>query len=244
MKDNHDSHAAGHFGVHKTIERLWRNFHPSNMDSNAMDYIRSCDVCQRDKSSQHKKDGILKSFEELYRPWTSISMDWIVKLPESNGYTQIWVVVDWLTKMAHFIPLPTKTDAKDLAQSFLCNIWKLHSPPNKIISDCNTRINSHFWQKLMDLIDVKSAISMAYHPETDGQTKRVNQTLGQYLRQYCSWKQNNWEDLVALAEFAYSTAVSEATGMSPFYANYGQEPRLTWEPIGKQRHVNPASQLL
>ena len=96
----------------------------------------------------------------------------------------------------------------------------------------------------MDLIGVKSAMSTAYHPETDGQTERVNQTLEQYLRHYCSWKQDNWEDLLALAEFAYNTAVSEATGMSPFYTNYGQEARLTGEPIGKQRHVNPSSQLL
>src|SRR5215217_1468034 len=182
MKDNHDSRAAGHFGVHKTIERLRQNFHWSNMDGDATDDVRSCDVCQRDKSSRHKKYGLLEPFEAPYRPWTSISMDWIVELPESNGYTQIWVVVDRLTKMAHFIPLPTKTDAKDLAQSFLRNIWKLHSPPDEIISDCDTRINSHLWQELMDLIGVKSAMSTAYHPETDGQTERVNQTLEQYLQ--------------------------------------------------------------
>src|SRR5690606_8079316 len=244
LKDNHDSRAAGHFGVHKTIERLRQNFHWPNMDGDATDYVKSCDICQRDKSSRHKKYGLLEPLQAPYRPWTSISMDWIVELPESNGYTQIWVVVDRLTKMAHFIPLPTNTDAKDLAHSFLRNIWKLHGPPDEIISDRDTRINSHFWQELMDLIGVKSAMSTAYHPETDGQTERVNQTLEQYLRHYCSWKQDNWEDLLALAEFAYNSAVSEATGMSPFYANYGQEPRLSWEPIGKQRHVNPASQLL
>src|SRR5690606_21086887 len=96
----------------------------------------------------------------------------------------------------------------------------------------------------MDMIGVKSAMSTAYHPETDSQTERVNQTLEQYLRHYCSWKQDNWEDLLALAEFAYNSGVSEATGMSPFYANYGLEPRLTWEPIGKRQHINPSSELL
>ena len=95
----------------------------------------------------------------------------------------------------------------------------------------------------MYLLSVKSAMSMAYHPETDGQTERVKQTLEQYVRHYCSWKQDNWVNLLALAELAYNSAVSEATAMSPFYANYGLEPRLTWEPIGKQWYDNPASQL-
>ena len=95
-------------------------------------------------------------------------MNWVMVLPESNGYTQILVMVDWLTNMAHFMPLPTKTNAKDLETCFLCNIWKLHGSPDDIICDRNTRINSHFWQELMDLIDIKLGMCTAYHPKTDG----------------------------------------------------------------------------
>ena len=105
LKDNHDSKAAGHFGIHKTLERLKQNYHWPNMDAEVMDYVRSCDICQRDKPSRHKKYGLLEPLEAPYRPWKSISMDWIVELPESNGYTQIWVVVDRLTKMVYFILL-------------------------------------------------------------------------------------------------------------------------------------------
>ena len=128
-------------------------------------------------------------------------------------------------KMAHFIPLRTPTDAPALAKEFLSKIWKLHGLPDEIISDRDTKINSHFWQQLMDLLGVKSAMSTAYHPETDGQTERVNKTLEEYLRHYCTWKQDDWEDLLPLAELGYNSAQLEATGIRLFYANYGLEPR-------------------
>ena len=87
-------------------------------------------------------------------------------------------------------------------------------------------------------------MSTAFHPETDGQTERVNQTIEQYLRHYCSWKQDNWDEPVPLAEFAYNSAKSETTGMSPFKANHGMLPKQSWEPQNKTRYVNPASTTL
>jgi hypothetical protein len=96
----------------------------------------------------------------------------------------------------------------------------------------------------MDLLGIKSKLSTAFHPETDGQTERVNQTIEQYLRHYCSWKQDDWEELLPMAEFAYNSAKSESTGMSPFEANYGMLPKQSWEPIGKVPYINPASTLL
>ena len=132
--------------------------------------------------------GELEQLEVPYRPWSSISMDWIIELPESDGFTQIWVVVDRFTKMAHLIPLPTNTKATDLAKVFLKEIWKHHGLPTDIVSDRDAKITSHFWQALMDLLGVRTKLSTAFHPETDGQTERVNQTIEQYLRHYCSWK--------------------------------------------------------
>jgi hypothetical protein len=95
----------------KTTERMKQNFFWAKMDEEVRDYVRSCDVCQRDKVSRHKRYRLLQPLEIPYRPWTSISMDFITTLPESDGYTQIWVIVDQLTKMAHFIPLRTKEES-------------------------------------------------------------------------------------------------------------------------------------
>jgi hypothetical protein len=107
LHENHDSKVAGHFGQFKTIERTKQNFFWNKMEDDVRDYVHSCDTCQRDKVSRHKRYGLLQPLDIPYRPWTSISMDFITALPESEGYTQIWVIVDPLTKMAHFIPLRT-----------------------------------------------------------------------------------------------------------------------------------------
>jgi len=124
------------------------------------------------------------------------------------------------------------------------NIWRFYSLPEDIISDRDPKLTSHFWQALMDKLGIKTKLSTAFHPETDGQTERMNQVLEEYLHHYCSWKQDNWKELLPLGEFAINSASSESTGMSPFEANYGYIPRLLWEPIGKVQYYNPASELL
>ena len=108
------------------------------------------------------------------RPWNAISMDFIVSLPESERYTKIWVIVDRFSKMAPFIPLTTEVPIKELGLIFLQNVWRLHGLPESIISDRDSRITSKFWISLMKLLQVKINMSTAFHPETDGQTERVN----------------------------------------------------------------------
>ena len=154
LHDNHNSKIAGHFGTYKTLERLKHNYHWHKMEEDVKDYVRTCNTCQRDKPSCHRRYGELEPLEVPYRPWSSISMDWIIELPESNRYTQIWVIVDRFTKMAHLVPLPTNTSAKDLAKIFVKEVWKNHGLPTNIVSDQDTKVTSHFWQALMDLLGI------------------------------------------------------------------------------------------
>ena len=195
------------------------------MEEIVKDYVWACHTCQRDKPSSHHRYGQLEPLKVPYRPWSSISMDWIIDLPESNGYIQIWVIVDRFTKMAHLIPLPKKVSAKDIAKIFLRETWKIHGLPTDIVSDRDTKIPSHFWQVLMDLLGIKTKLSKAFHMETDGQTERVNQTIEQYLRHWCSRKQDDWDELLPMVEFVYNSAKSETTGISSFEANYRMLPR-------------------
>ena len=95
------------------------------------------------------------------------------------------------------------------------------------------KIISLFWQKLMDLMGIISKMTTAFHPQSDGQTERINQILEEYLRYYCSWKQDDWDELLPLAKYAYNSAISETTKMSPFYANYRFEPKQSFELIRK-----------
>ena len=115
----------------------------------------------------------------------------------------VWVIVDRLTKMAHFVPVKDgQKSAEGCAKLFLVNIWKLHGLPSSIISDRDPVFTGKFWAELMGRLDVRLRKSTAFHPQTDGQTERVNQSLEQYLRQYCNYEQDNWYDLLPLAEYA------------------------------------------
>jgi len=179
MEAEHDSKIAGHFGTYKTIGRVMANFYWPKMDENISQYVRSCTVCQLNKVIRHEKFGLLEPLEVPMRPWTAISMEFIVGLPKSDGYTKIWVIVDRFSKMAHFIPLRTEEHIKEFALTWLKEIWRLQGIPESIVSDSDTRFTSKLCISLIQLLQVKLNLSTAFHPESDGQTERVNQTLEQ-----------------------------------------------------------------
>jgi hypothetical protein len=152
-------------------------------------------------------------------------MDSIVKLPSSKGFDSILVIVDRFTKMAHFIPYKEQGfDAPNLATTYQDQIFRLHGLPKDIISDRGPVFNSKFWREFTSGLGIKCNFSTAFHPQTDGQTERVNQTLEQYLRMFCSYEQDNWADLLSAAEFTYNNTDQSSTGYSPFYANTGYHP--------------------
>jgi len=245
MEAEHDSKIAGHLGTYKTIGRVRANFYWPKMDENITEYVRSCDVCQRNKVIRHKKYGLLEPLEVPMRPWTVISMDFIVGLPKSDGYIKIWVIVDRFSKMAHFIPVRTEEHIKELALTFVKEIWCLHGLSESIVSDRDTQFTSKFWTCLIQLLQVNLNLSTAFHPESEGQTESVNQTLEQYLRSYCSYQQDDWVLLLPFAEHAYNSSMSESTKASPFEINYGFFPQTQWLGIvSENKGIHPDSELI
>jgi hypothetical protein len=239
--NDHDSKVAGHFGQDKTLELMTRHFFWPEMDKWVMDYVRSCDICQKNKSPRHARYGLLQPLELAYTPWSSISMDFIIELPESNGYSSIWVIVDRFTKMAHFIPLKKPATAENLAKVFVREVWRLHGLPSDIVSDRDSRFTSDFWQGVLTLLKIRPRMSTSFRPQTDGQTEKVNQSVELYVRTFCNYEQDDWRDLLPLAEYAYNNSVTTGTGLSPFYANYGYHPRTNWPT--KEEVKNPASEV-
>ena len=158
-------------------------------------------------------------------------MDFITGLVPSRGYDAILVVVDRLTKMRHFTPCQTSCDAEGVARLYIRYIWKLHGLPRTIVSDRGPQFVATFWKHLTRRLDIKNLLSTAYYPETDGQTERMNAILEQYLRAYVAYLQDDWVDWLPLAEFASNSVRSEATGISPFFANYRFHPRMGFEPV-------------
>jgi len=129
--------------------------------------------------------------------------------------------------MALFIPTIGTLDAPGLANLYLFHVFSKHGIPSDIVSDRGSLFTSNFITSLGQLLDMKLKFSTAYHPETDGQTERTNQSLECYLRLYCSYQQDNWPDLLPIAEFAYNNSPHSATQVSPFFANYGYNPCAT-----------------
>ena len=157
-------------------------------------------------------------------------MDFIEQLPSSSGFTAILIVVDQLSKQAIFIPTYNTIMSSQLTQLFLLHIFSKHGIPSHVTSDRGTEFVSHFFRSLGTALNMKLHFTSGYHPEGDGQTERSNQTLEQYLWVYCNYQQDNWADLLPLAEFSYNNAPSATTGVSLFFANKGYHLNLAVHP--------------
>jgi len=153
-------------------------------------------------------------------------MDFIEGLPLSNGHDTILVIVCHLNKMALFIPTFHDIDAEDLAHIFLSQVFTKHSTPTDIISNWGKHFISQFWRLLFQLLGVKANLSTAYHPETDSQTECVNQILEKYIQAYINCHQDDWVNLLPLAEFSYKSTSHSVTMVTPFFANNGFHPKL------------------
>ena len=239
LYSRHDSLVSGHPRRARTLALVRRDFSWPGMQTYIHRYVQACDVCARIKAPRHKPYGLLRPLEIPERPWKSISMDFIVKLPRSHGYDSIWVVCDRLTCAAHFIPCNETINAPGLAWLFLDRIFRYHGLPETIVSDRGSVFISHFWKELTALLKVDHRTSTAYHPQTDGLTKRTNQTLETYLRAYTSYQQDNWVNYLPLAEFAFNNHVNASTNQTPFFSNYGFHP--SFEPQLSERSMVPAA---
>jgi len=156
--------------------------------------VEGYNSCQRSKNCTKQPAGKLMPNSIPEKPWTHILADFITKLPLAQGYDTILVVVDWLTKIVHFIPTTEKMTAEGLAKLFRDNIWKLHGLSKSIISDRGPQFMAGLMRELNQMLGIKSKMLMAFHPQTDGQMERVNQKLEQYLRMFIDHQQEQWPD--------------------------------------------------
>ncbi|PRP83763.1 retrotransposable element protein, partial [Planoprotostelium fungivorum] len=169
------------------------------------------------KNWSEETTGLLQPLEVPSDRWTSVTIDFMVELPECQGFNAIMVVVDRFTKMSHFIPCKNTITSEEAAWLYIDRVFRLHGIPKKIVSDRGTQFTAEFWMSFWKQMGTK-------HPQSDGQTERVNSVLNQYLRVYCSYSQDDWVPLLATAEFAYNNSVHTSTGVTPFFANQGLHP--------------------
>lgn len=227
----HDSVESGHPGRNKLYELISRSYWWPKLSSETKQFTRNCHGCLRNKTSRLRYQGTLKPLPIPLQRWRDLSVDFIGPIqPTARGFNAIMVVVDRLSKDRHFTPCRTDMKAHDLAMLFVRDVWKLHGLPDSIVSDRGPLFVSEFWKATCHRLQINISLSTAYHPETDGQTENANSFLEQYLRQYVSFAQDDWDEWLPLAEFAARNVINDSTGMSPFFANAGYHPRMSFGP--------------
>ncbi|KAK7266501.1 hypothetical protein RIF29_19145 [Crotalaria pallida] len=192
-------------------------------------YVAMCLTCQKAKIKHKKLGGVLHPLEVPVWKWDNIAMDFVSDLPRTiTGYDAVWVIVDRLTKSAHFIPINMRYSMEKLAQLYIKEVIRLHGVPSNIISDRDPRFLSRFRQSLQQALGTELKLSSAYHPQTDGQTERTIQSWQDLLRTCTLEQQRSWEQLLPLVEFTYNNSYHSSIGMAPYEALYG---RRCWTPL-------------
>jgi len=154
----------------------------------------------------------------------------VVELPESSGHDAVMTVVDSVSKRVHFVPTHTTVTVEGAARLFLHHVWKLYGLPKRVVSDHGPQFVASFTKELYRLLGIRLSSSTAWHPQTDGQTERVNQELNQFLRLFVNERQNDWYDLLPIAEFQHNNYVHSTTQQPPFLLDTGRIPHMGFEP--------------
>src|SRR4051812_19917100 len=242
LQEAHDSPYSIHPGNTKMYLDLRERFWWPSLKREIAQYIALCDVCQRVKAEHQKLAELLQPLPIQYWKWDQIGMDFITGLPRTrSGYGSIWVIVDRLTNVAHFIPVKATYNSAKLAKIYMSRIVCLHGVPSKVVSDRGTQFTSKFWRQLHETLGTRLEFSTAFHPQTDGQTERVNQILEDMLRACALDYGSSWDDNLPYAEFSYNNSYQASLQMAPFELLYGGKCRtpLMWGEVGERQFFGP-----
>ena len=192
---------AGHLGQSGTSELIRRVYWWSNMGKYIRDYVTGCHMCRCNKHPNWQPKGVMQPLPTPEGPWQWTQLDHITGLPMSQGYDTIYVIMDRLTKMTHFIPTTTRATAEDLVQLHLKHIWRLHGVPRVHNTDRGTTFTANYTQRFFRALNIDQHFSTACHPQTQGQVENNNKWVETYICMFCNHQQNNWSELLHLAEF-------------------------------------------
>ncbi|ESK81447.1 retrotransposon nucleocapsid protein [Moniliophthora roreri MCA 2997] len=227
-KTIHEGQPFGHPGQFRMLDLVQRDYWWPGMAKFIKSFVDGCAVCQQMKINTHPTKVGLQPIAGTpnVTPFQIITMDLVTDLPESHGFDTIMVVVDHSSsKGVIFIPCTKTLDAPQAAELLLRHVYKRYGLPDKIISDRDPRFAAAVFQETMKLLGVKHAMSTAYHPQSDGETERVNQEMEIYLRMFCSKEQTEWSSYLHMAEFAHNNRTHSVTRNSPFFMIMGYNPR-------------------
>ena len=229
---------AAHGGYFKTYNRISSTYYWPRMSREVKMFINTCDICQKIKPRRHRPVGLLQPIPIPSQPFEVVSMDFIPELPTSNGFNNILVIVDKLTKYAIFIPTSTKITEVETAKLFFKHVISKFGIPRQVISDRDTRWRGDFWKEICRLMGMRRSLTMSYHPQADGQTEILNQGLEISIRSYIGTDRDNWSELLDALALSYNSSVHTATGFSPAYLLRGFQPITSTTILSKSSNID------
>ncbi|GKA74094.1 hypothetical protein Tco_0780396 [Tanacetum coccineum] len=237
LEEAHKSKYYIHLGATKMYLDLKKNYWWPGMKKDCVKCVEKCLTCLKVKFEHQKPYGKIQPLEISVWKWEKITMDFVTKLPRrTKKHDAIWVIVDYLTKSAHFIPILENMPVYKLAKIYVNEIAARHGVPVSIVSDRDGRFTSNFWQDFQEELGTKLHMSTAFHPQTDGQSERMIQTLEYMLRARVIDFRGNWDDYLTLVEFAYNNSYHASIKMPPCEMLYGRmcQTSVCWKEVGSR----------
>ncbi|KAJ8344244.1 hypothetical protein SKAU_G00315730 [Synaphobranchus kaupii] len=188
------------------------------MKKDVRKFVAACSICARNKGCRLPPAGLLRPLPVPSRPWSHIALDFVTGLPASQGNTVILVIVDRFSKAANFLALTKLPSAPETAQLIVDHVFRIHGLPRDVVSDCGSQFVAKFWRSFCTQLGASVSLSSGFHPQTNGQTERTNQTLENTIRCLASSNPTSWSRYLPWAEYAHNTLRSASTGLSPFEA--------------------------
>ena len=219
----HNTVFTMHPGGNKMYQDLKQFYWWKGMKRDVTEYVSKCLTCQQVKAEHQVPTGLLNPLSIPQWKWDNITMDFVSGFPlTQQKHDSVWVIVDRLTKSAHFIPVRIDYSMDRLAELYVEEIVRLHGVPLSIVSDRDPRFTSRFWKELQSALGTRLNFSTAFHPQTDGQSERLIQVLEDMLRGCVMEFTGSWDRYIPLMEFAYNNSYQSSIGMAPYEALYGR----------------------
>ena len=221
LEEAHNTPYSVHPGSTKMTHDIKAVYWWLGMKKDIAEYVSKCLVCQQVKAEHQRPAGLLQPLSIPEWKWDDIAMDFVTGLPKTNKqHDSAWIVIDRLTKSAHFLPVKTSYTADQYADIYIQEIVRLHGIPKTIVSDRGSVFTSRFWRSLQQAMGTKLSLSTAFHPQTDGQSERTIQILEDMLRACILDFGGSWNKYLPLIEFSYNNSYQSTIGMAPYELLY------------------------